>query len=61
LRKGTVAPEKLKYAHETYPDFKEYLKQSSFTHPLLGKCIVMKRNTNEIILKNKLGLLKVNI
>lgn len=61
LRKGTVAPEKLKYSHEEYPDFKEYLKQSNFTHPLLGKCIVMKRNTNEIILKNKLGLLKVNI
>lgn len=61
LRKGTVNPEKLKYSHDLIPDFKEYLKNSSFVHPLLGKCIVMKRNSNEIILKNKLGLLKVNI
>ena len=61
LRKGTVDPEKLKYSNEEYHDFKEYLKYSNFTHPLLGKCIVLKRNTNEIIIKNKLGVLKVNI
>lgn len=61
LRKGTLNPEKLKYYQSVIPDFKEYLKHSSFVHPLIGKCVVVKRNDNEIILKNKLGLLKVNI
>jgi len=61
LRKGTVNPDKLKYSFDLPLDFKEYLKKSSFVHPLLGKCIVMERNSSEIILKNKLGFLKVNI
>lgn len=61
LRKGTVNPEKLKYSLGLIPDFKEYLNNSNFVHPLLGKCIVLKRKSNEIILKNKLGLLKVNL
>lgn len=61
LRKGTVNPEKLKYSQNFTPDFKEYLNNSVFVHPLLGKCIVIKRNYKEIVIKNKLGLLKVNI
>lgn len=61
LRKGTVNPEKLICSLELKSDFKEYLKSSSFMHPLLGKCIVIKRDKGQLILKNKLGLLKVNI
>lgn len=61
LRKGTVNPEKLKLNITNIPDLKEFLKSSSFIHPLLGKCITLKRSNTEIILKNKLGLLKVKI
>lgn len=61
LRNGTVNPEKLKYSQELMHDFKRYLESSSFIHPLLGKCIVLKKEYGQIILKNKLGLLKVNI
>lgn len=61
LRKGTVNPEKLKLNITNIPDLKEFLKSSTFTHPLLGKCITIKRSNTEIILKNKLGLLKVKI
>ncbi|MBP1927201.1 hypothetical protein J2Z76_003098 [Sedimentibacter acidaminivorans] len=61
LRNGTVSPEKLKYSQEELIDFKKYLSNSSFVHPLLGKCILLKRESSQIILKNKLGLLKVNI
>lgn len=61
LRKGTLNPEKLRIDGTKEYDFKSYLRNSSFSHPLLGKCIVVKRNDREIILKNKVGLLKVNI
>lgn len=61
IRKGTLNPEKLKYNDGNISDLKEYLKSNEFTHPLLGKCIVIRRSDSEIILKNKLGLLRVNI
>ncbi len=61
LRNGTVNPEKLKYSQESLIDLKKYLNNSSFVHPLLGKCILLKKESSQIILKNKLGLLKVNI
>lgn len=61
LRKGTLNPEKLRIDVTKEYDFKSYLRNSSFTHPLLGRCTVVKRNDREIILKNKVGLLKVNI
>lgn len=61
LRNGTVNPEKLKFSQESLIDFKKYLSNSSFVHPLLGKCILLKKESSQIILKNKLGLLKVNI
>lgn len=60
LRKGLISPEKLKINLNNIPDLKEFLKYSSFNHPLLGKCKVLKRG-KETILKNKSGLIKVNI
>jgi hypothetical protein len=61
LRKGTINPDKLKTVEGKVPELKEFLKYSSFSHPLLGKCKVISRNEKEIILRNKTGLMKVNI
>lgn len=61
LRKGAIAPEKLKIPQGSIPEFREFLKYSSFSHPLLGRCKVLKRGEREVILKNKSGLIKVNI
>lgn len=61
LRKGIISPEKLKFTDEKIPDFKMYLQKPVFNHPLLGKCVVITKNDKEIILKNKLGLLRVNV
>ncbi|NYB75912.1 hypothetical protein HZF24_17315 [Sedimentibacter hydroxybenzoicus DSM 7310] len=61
LRKGIISPDKLKLPQINIPEFKEFLKYSSFTHPLLGKCRVVKRDDKEVIIRNKSGLIKVNI
>ncbi len=61
LRKGIINPEKLRISQEKIPEFKEFLKSSVFSHPLLGKCKVVKRTEKEVILRNKSGLMKVNI
>jgi hypothetical protein len=61
LRKGTISPEKLKIGDGKIPELKEFLKYSSFSHPLLGKCKIISRTEKEIILRNKTGLMKVNI
>lgn len=61
IRKGILNPEKLKYPKDIIPDLMEYLKNTCFTHPLLGECTVIKRNDKEIIFKNKLGLYRVTI
>ena len=61
LRKGTINPEKLKINQGKIPDLKEFLKSSVFSHPLLGKCKVVKRTEKEVILRNKSGLMKVKI
>jgi hypothetical protein len=61
LRKGTISPEKLKIGDGKIPELKEFLKYSSFSHPLLGKCNIVRRTEKEIILRNKTGLMKVNI
>jgi len=61
LRKGTINPEKLKINQRKIPELKEFLKSSVFSHPLLGKCKVVKRTEKEVILRNKSGLMKVNI
>jgi len=61
LRKGTINPEKLKINQGKIPELKEFLKSSVFSHPLLGKCKVVKRTEKEVVLRNKSGLMKVNI
>ncbi len=61
LRKGIINPEKLRISQNNVPEFAEFLKRSSFSHPLLGRCTVIKRGQKEIILRNKSGLIKVNI
>jgi hypothetical protein len=61
LRKGLISPEKLKISMDNIPDIKEFLNYATFNHPLLGKCKVLKRGEKEIILKNKSGLIRVNI
>lgn len=61
LRKGVISPDKLKLPQVSIPEFKEFLKYASFTHPLLGKCKVVKRDDKSIIIRNKSGLIKVNI
>lgn len=61
LRKGIINPEKLIINYNNMRDLKELLKNNEFNHPFLGKCKIIKRNDKEIILRNKLGLLKVNI
>ena len=61
LRKGIINPEKLKISNNNVPDLEEFLKRSSFVHPLLGRCTVLKRGKKEVILRNRSGLMKVNI
>lgn len=61
LRKGIINPEKLKISMDNIPEIKECLQYSTFSHPLLGRCKVLKRCEKEVILKNKSGLIKVNI
>lgn len=61
LRKGTINPEKLKITNEKIPELMEFLKSPIFSHPLLGKCKIVKRTEKEVILRNKSGLMKVNI
>lgn len=61
LRRGIISPEKLKISNKDIPEFKEFLKRSSFVHPLLGKCTVLKRRERDVILRNKSGLMRVKI
>lgn len=61
LRKGIINPERLKISQNSVHELKEFLKYSSFNHPLLGRCKVIKRGDKEVILQNKSGLIKVNI
>lgn len=61
LRKGIISPDKLKIPQEDIPEFNMFLKYSSFNHPLLGKCKVVKREDKSVIIRNKSGLIKVNI
>lgn len=60
LRKGLISPEKLKIP-DKIPDIKECLKYSTFSHPLLGRCKVIKRTEKEAIVRNKLGLMRIRI
>lgn len=60
LRKGLISPEKLKIP-DKIPDIKECLKYSTFSHPLLGRCKVIKRTGKEAIVRNKSGLMRIRI
>jgi len=60
LRKGLISPEKLKIP-DKIPDIKECLKYSTFSHPLLGRCKVIKRTEKEAIVRNKSGLMRIRI
>jgi membrane-associated HD superfamily phosphohydrolase len=60
LRKGLISPEKLKIP-DKIPDIKECLKYSAFSHPLLGRCKVIKRTEKEAIVRNKSGLMRIRI
>lgn len=60
LRKGLISPEKL-IIPDKIPDIKECLKYSTFSHPLLGRCKVIKRTEKETIVRNKLGLMRIRI
>lgn len=61
LRKGIINPEKLKIPHGTIPHIKIFVKNDVFNHPLLGRCKVLQRKENVVIIRNKSGLIKVNI
>ena len=61
LRKGTINPEKLRITETRIPELKEFFKSPVFSHPLIGRCKIVKKTEKEVILKNKTGLMKVNI
>lgn len=61
LRKGIISPEKLKMPEGRMPELREFLKSQTFSHPLLGKCKIVKRSEEYVVLRNKTGLMKVNI
>ena len=60
LRKGTINPEKLKI-QDKIPDIKECLKRPLFNHPLLGRCKVVRRTEDYVIIRNKSGLMRIRI
>lgn len=60
LRKGLISPEKL-IIPDKIPEIKECLKYSTFSHPLLGRCKVIKRTEKEAIVRNKSGLMRIRI
>lgn len=59
LRKGILDPRKIKYNPDDNIDLKIYTEKESFTHPILGKCLVIKRTENMAIVKTKTGNIKV--
>ncbi|HOK50022.1 MAG TPA: hypothetical protein PLM18_07610 [Sedimentibacter sp.] len=60
LRKGLISPEKL-IIPDKIPDIRECLKNPAFTHPLLGRCQVLKITGNTALVRNKSGLLRIRI
>lgn len=61
LRKGLMDPDKLRYNITEDISINKYLNNNSFVHSILGKCIVLKRNGNEAIVKTKSGIIKVKV
>ncbi len=59
LRKGILDPNKIKYNSSDNTDFKIHLEKESFNHPILGKCLVIKRTENGAIVKTKIGNINV--
>ena len=59
LRKGILDPNKIKYNCNEKTDLKIHLEKESFIHPVLGKCLVVKRIENGAIVKTKIGNIKV--
>ncbi len=59
LRKGILDPNKIKYNSSDKTDLKIHLEKESFTHPILGKCLVIKRTENGAIVKTKIGNINV--
>lgn len=60
LRKGMIDPRKINY-NSNNTELKPNIEQGSFTHPILGKCLVIKRTENEAIVKTKTGNIKVRV
>jgi len=59
LRKGILDPNKIKYNSSDNTDLKIHLEKESFNHPILGKCLVIKRTENGAIVKTKIGNINV--
>lgn len=59
LRKGILDPRKIRYNSDDNIDLKIYTGKGSFTHPVLGKCLVIKRTENMVIVKTKIGNIRV--
>ena len=60
LRKGTIDPRKIKYTSNN-ADLKPKIDQGNFTHPILGKGIVINRTDNEAIVKTKTGNIRLRV
>ncbi|QSX07102.1 hypothetical protein JYG23_07095 [Sedimentibacter sp. zth1] len=61
LRKGILDPTKLKFNVNEAIKLDRYLKNDHFKHPILGKCSVINRDGNELIMKTKTGNIKVKL
>lgn len=59
LRKGLIPPEKIKIDLNNIDCFENYLKQSTFKHPLLGLCKIIKKTKDNLIIKTRTGIIKV--
>jgi len=59
LRKGILDPNKIKYNPSDNTDLKIHLEKEGFNHPILGKCLVIKRTENGAIVKTKIGNINV--
>ncbi len=61
LRKGLIDPRKIKYNSNDELELRNKIVQGSFSHPILGKCQVLQRTENEMIIKTKTGNIRVRV
>lgn len=61
LRNGLISPDKLSIEIDNIPSILEFLENQSFTHPLLGRCKILKKSEKEALITTKSGLVKVKI